>query len=52
MVILLAVVVILLVYNLNFSTNFVKCLYINIHEYLNTIIRVFNHFGQMAMSQL
>ena len=24
--------------------------YINIPEYLNKIIRIFNHFGQMAMS--
>ena len=26
--------------------------YININEYLNDIIRIFNHFSQMALSQL
>ena len=26
--------------------------YINIHKYLNEIIRIFNHFVQMAMFQL
>ena len=26
--------------------------YINIHEYLNEIIHIFNHFSQMALSQL
>ena len=38
----------------NFSTNFflISYVYINIHEYLNEIIRIFNHFSQMALSQL
>ena len=26
--------------------------YINIHEYLKYKIRIFNHYSQMAMSQL
>ena len=41
-------------YPLNFSTNLflISYVYINIHEYLNEIIRIFNHFSQMALSQL
>ena len=30
----------------------ISCVYINIHEYLNEIIRIDNHFSQMALSQL
>ena len=41
-------------YPLNFSANFflISYVYISIHEYLNEIIRIFNHFSQMALSQL
>ena len=30
----------------------ISYVFINIHEYLNEIIRIFYHFDQMAMSQL
>ena len=30
----------------------VSYVYINIHEYLNLIISIFNHFSEMIMSQL
>ena len=35
-----------------FLPNFflISYVYINIHEYLNEIIRIFNHFSQMALS--
>ena len=29
----------------------ISYVYINIHEYLNEIIRIFNHFSQVALSQ-
>ena len=41
-------------YPLNFSSIFflISYVYINTHAYLNEIIRIFNQFSQMALSQL